>query len=159
MERVDLQKLTPAEQIGGEDAEETAQLKAMLRDATDYLRSFRWCPPIDRIYLGRGVGGVVAVFLFHFSNPIQDNDEWLWVVVGDLPTAYLVLDQAGDPASALEMYCQLMDQWAKAVLEGRSLEDAFPVTAEPTPENAKSVLKRVNFIRTRLLPDWRGSGD
>ena len=151
--------LIPAEQIGGEDAEETAQLKAMLHEATDYLRSFRWCPPIDQVYLGCGVGGIVAAFLFHFSKPIQGGDEWLWVVVGDLPTASLVLDEARDPASALEVYCQLMDEWGEAVLEGRSLDDVFPVRAEPTPENARSLLKRVDFIRMRLLPDWRSKGD
>jgi hypothetical protein len=155
MEHIDLGKLTPAEQIVGEDAEETGRLQGMLRDATNYLRGFRWCPPIDRVYLGCGVGGVVAVFLFHFSERIQGTDEWLWVVVGDLPEAYFVIDDAGDPASALEVYCGLMDGWAKAVLEGKPLDDVFPVEAEPTADNARLLLKRLNFIRTRLLPGWR----
>jgi len=150
-----LKTLIPAEQIVGEDAEETRLLKQMLEDATGYLRRFRWCPPIDRVYLGFGVGGVVAVFLYHFREHVQGTDEWLWVIEGDLPAAYLVLDQAGDPASALEVYCRLMDDWARAVLEGRSLKEVFPVKAEPTPENAKNLAKRLTFIRTRLLPDCR----
>ena len=127
----------------------------MLRDATNYLRDFRWCPPIDRVYLGCGVGEVVAVFLFHLSEPIQGTDEWLWVIEGDLPTAYLVTERAGDPAFAPEVYCGLMEDWAKAVLEGQPLDDVFPVEAEPTPDNAQSLLKRLDFIRTQLLPDWR----
>ncbi|MEW6745506.1 MAG: hypothetical protein AB1486_22365 [Planctomycetota bacterium] len=154
---VDLEKLTPADRIAGEDAEETALLKEMLRDATDYLLGFQWCPPIDRVYLGRGVGGVIAVFLFHFADRIGDTDEWLWVVEGDVPTAYLVVDQARDPASALEVYCQLMDDWAKAVLDGRSLADVFPVQAEPTFDNATSLIRRLDFLRRRLLPDWRAT--
>ena len=155
--KVDLAKLTPAEQVSGEDAEETVLLREMLHSAKEYVQSFRWCPSIDRVYFGCGVGGVVAVFLFHFSERIGDSDEWLWVIEGDLPSAYLVLDQAGDPASALDVYCQLMDEWAKAVLERRSLEDVFLVKAEPTPDNAKNLMTRLNFIRTRLLPDWRAN--
>ncbi|MCX5647513.1 MAG: hypothetical protein NTX40_00205 [Planctomycetota bacterium] len=155
MRHVDLEKLIPAENIAGEDAEETRLLKEMLHNATDYLQGFQWCPPIERIYLGCGVGGVVAVFLFHFGQRIRGTDEWLWVVEGDLPTAYLVLDQAGDPVSALEVYCQLMDDWSKAILDGRPLDDIFPVKAEPTADNAKRLIKRLNFIRERLLPGWR----
>ncbi len=154
---VDLAKLIPAEQIAGADPEETGLLKEMLRGARAYMETFRWCPPIDRIYLGGGVGGVVAVFLFHFDGSIGGTDEWLWVVEGDLPSAYLVPDQAGDPASALDVYCQLMEEWTSAVLEGRALENVFPVQAEPTAENAKNLMKRTNFIRTRLLPRWRAN--
>jgi hypothetical protein len=154
---VDLKRLTPAEQIAGENAEETDLLKEMLQNATTYLRSFRWCPPIDRVYLGCSVGGVVAVFLFHFHEQIQGADEWLWVIEGDLPTAYLVLDRANNPASALEVYCNLMEEWAKAVLESRPLKDVFPVNTEPSTDNANNLLKRLNFIRTRLLPGWRST--
>jgi hypothetical protein len=152
---IDLKTLIPVEEISGEDAEETALLKQMLRNATEYLRRFRWCPPIDRAYFGCGVGGVAAVFLYHFREPIQGTDEWLWVVEGDVPTAYLVLDQAGDPATALEVYCRLMDDWAKGILEERPLKDIFPVGAEPSPENARNLVNRLDFIRTRLLPRCR----
>ena len=155
MPNLDLKTLIPAEEIVGEDGQETTLLKQMLEDATEYLQQFGWCPPIDRVYLGFGVGGVVAVFLYHFREHVQGTDEWLWVVEGNVPTAYFVLDKASDPASALEVYCQLMDDWAKAVLEGRSLKDVFPVEAEPTRKNAQDLAKRLSFIRTRLLPDCR----
>jgi hypothetical protein len=143
-QHVDLKKLTPAEQIVGEDAEETALLREMLQDATDYLWAFRWCPPIDRIYLGYGVGAAVAVFLFHFGERIQGTGEWLWVVTGDLPTACFVIDQAPDPASAPEVYCQLMEDRAKAVLEGRSYE------LEPCKG-------QVRFFRTFFRPNSASS--
>jgi hypothetical protein len=41
MHRADLDKLIPAERIVGDDAEDTELLQRMLREATDYLRSFR----------------------------------------------------------------------------------------------------------------------
>jgi hypothetical protein len=53
-QHVNLEKLTPAEQIVGEDGEDTRLLKEMLQEATNYLRAFRWCPPIDQVYQGNG---------------------------------------------------------------------------------------------------------
>jgi hypothetical protein len=155
MQPVDLDKLIPAERIVGDDVEDTELLQQMLREATDYLKSFRWCPPIEQVYLGCGVGGIVAVFLFHFRERIQGTDEWLWVVVGDLPSAYLVVDGADNPVAALEGYCGLMEDWANAVLGGKPLDDVFPVEAKATSDNAKLLLRRTDFIRTQLLPDWR----
>ena len=115
MPDVELEKMTPVEFMAGADAEESKHLQEMLRRARGYLRGFRWCPPIDRVYLGCGAGGVVAVFLFHFGEPVQGTDEWLWVVEGDLPSAYLVLDRASDPVSALEVYCELMEGWCRGL--------------------------------------------
>ena len=152
---MDLAKLTPAEDVAGEDAEETRLLRAMLHSAKQYIANFRWCPPVASVYYGGGVGGVVAVFLFHFDKRIGGCDEWLWVVDGDLPSVYLVTDQAVNPAAALDGYCQLMDEWAQAVIAGQPLNDFFPVKAEPTRENANSLMKRLNYIKTRMLPDWR----
>jgi hypothetical protein len=158
MRSIDLDKPIPAERIVGDDVEDTELLQQMLQKATAYLQSFRWCPPIEQIYLGLGVGDIVAVFLFHFRERIQGTEEWLWVVVGDLPSAYLVIDDADNSVAALEAYCELMEDWAKAVLEGKPLDDAFPVEAKPTPDNARLLLRRTEFIRTRLLPDWRDNG-
>ena len=97
------------------------------------------------------MGGVVAVFLFRI-DPAPPAEEWLWVVTGDLPSAYLVTDEAQTPAAALEGYCALMEDWATAVRSGAPLEDVFPVAAEATKENADSVVKRVNFVRNEVIP-------
>ncbi len=149
---ISLDRLTRAEDVVGEDAEETRLLREMLKRAKEYIASFKWCPPFDQVYFGCGVGGVVAVFLFRFRETIANSEEWLWVVEGDLPSAYLVLDRAREPTSALEVYCELMEEWAQAVLENRSLKDVFPVKAEPTTENANDLLKRLAFIRKQVLP-------
>jgi hypothetical protein len=150
---VDLSKLTPVEGIKGEDAEDTRLLKAIWGNAQKYVESFDWCPPVQQAYLAFGVGGVVAVFLFQFREKIGQTDEWLWVIAGDVPSAYLVLDQAQDPASALEVYCELMEDWARAVLDQSSLDDVFPVRAEPRPENAEGLLRRLAFIRAEVIPE------
>jgi hypothetical protein len=102
-------------------------------------------------------GWVVGVFLFHI-DPAPGVDEWLWVVAGDLPTAYLVTDEAPDPASALEAYCNLMSDWAEAVRAGRDLADVFPVAAEATLEHAEMLANRVSFLRARVIPSFSVGG-
>jgi len=149
---VDLKRVTPAEQIAGEDQSETRQLREMLHRAEAYLRSFKWCPPLAERFLGYGVGGVVAVFLFKLAEKINGADDFLWVVEGDVPSAYMVTDNAPDPASALAIYCDMMEEWANAVLTGSSLDEAFPVNAPATRENANMLLSRTQFIREKLIP-------
>ena len=101
---------------------------------------------------GVGVGGVVALFLFKFVRPINDIDRCLWIVTGDLPSAYFVTDQAREPASALKVYCKLMEEWAEAVINNKSLDDVFPVNVTPTIAHAEMLRARTIFIRDRILP-------
>jgi hypothetical protein len=149
---VDLTKLTPAAEISGEDSTETAILQEMLADAERYLGSFRWCPTISERYMGFGIGGVIGLFLFRLSRPIGGADDWLWVVVGDLPAAYFVVDRANDVKSALATYCDLMDDWINAIARRQPLDGVFPVAAEQTDENSRMLRSRIDFIRKRIIP-------
>jgi hypothetical protein len=138
--------------IVGDDAKDSALLRRMAADAQAYLESFKWCPPISSAYLASGVGGIAAVFLFEFLRPIHDTDDRLWVIVGDLPSAYLVVEIGDSPADAMERYCGLMEDWIAAVRDGTSLEDAFPVAADRTPESALVLEKRVAFLLAEIIP-------
>lgn len=141
--------------LTGEDERETEELHVMCKEAEEYLLSFGWCPPIKRRYFGGGVGGVVAVFLFEFSQHVDGQDNWLWVVVGDVPSTYLVTNGLDNPRDVLEEYCNLMREWADAVLEGSPLENVYPVSASATARNAKSLLSRIKFIRERIIPEMK----
>lgn len=147
----DLSRVTPLAQMQGDDQEDTDLLKAAQAEADAYVRSFAWCRGVKEVYFGAGVGGVVAVFLYRVDAPPR-VDEWLWVVVGDVPSAYLVTDRARVPAAALEVYCELMEGWIEAVRSGTGLDSAFPVAAQATPENADLLERRVEFIRKRIIP-------
>ncbi len=149
---VNLHGLTPTAQMTAENESELAELQEMLRRAETYLKSFEWCPTIQEKYLAIGIGGVLALFLFRFEHPVCDSDEWLWVVVGDLPPAYFVVDDARTAQAALTVYCELMDQWADAAAGKSSLEGVFPVQAPATPESAKMLRKRLRFIRDNIIP-------
>lgn len=147
--------LVPADLVKGEDDEETAQLIEMLQHARAYISGFDWCPPIAQVWLGLGVGGVIGVFLVKFKKPIANSDDdMLWIVCGDVPCAYLVTDNAKDAVSALDIYCDMMNEWIDAVENGDSLEDVFPVNAPADLEHSDLLRKRVTFIRTRIIPEF-----
>jgi hypothetical protein len=143
--------LTPVSRIIGEDEVDTKLLREMADRAELYLTSFKWCPPIAESFLGFGVGGIIAVYLFRLSAKIAGTDDKVWVVVGDIPSAYVVTDQAPDAISAIKVYCDLMDEWATAVLHGKTLQDVFPVAAAPTFDNASQLTSRIKFIREKLI--------
>ena len=127
----------------------------MLQEAKQYISSFDWAPPIAEVHMRIGAGGALAVFLVTFVRGIgPERDKHLWVIVGDLPSAYLVVDRASDAVAALSIYCELMEEWADAVLGGSSLDDVFPVDAPATRENAGMLLSRVGFIREKIIPEF-----
>ena len=74
------------------------------------------------------------------------------MVVGDTPSAYLVTDEAPDPASARRAYCDLMEEWASAVSAGKPLKGIYPVAAAPTKDNAEMLNRRMTYIRDHLIP-------
>ena len=152
MTAVDMKTVVPIAKIKGEDAEETALLKEQFARAQAYLTSFKWCNGIKESYFGDGVGKIVAVFLFRIDSP-EDVDEWLWVVTGDIPSVYMVTDDAATPALALEGYCELMEDWAAAVRgeDGLTLDDVYPVEAPATKANADDLDGRIAFIRKNIL--------
>lgn len=149
---MDIDKFQPTETMRGDDARETSLLRSMFAHAMAYLQGFDWCQPIVNSYLGFGVGEVIALFLFKFNPPIADGDEWLWVVVGDLPSAYFVTDEARTRKDALEVYCGLMESWSESVLRGTALDGLFPVNVSSSIEHAEMLRNRIRFIRDELIP-------
>ena len=140
-----------APDIKGDSDEDTELLLSMADDARAYLQGMKWCPSLRRLYLAFGIGGVVAVFLAELDPKSAHQDQFLWIVVGDLPSAYLVAESA-TPREALETYCALMADWIEAVELGRSLDEVFPVAANPTPEAAAQLRRRIKFLKERILP-------
>ena len=147
-------------EIIGESDDDTVALRHMSEEAISYITAHPWCPPIKAQYLAYGVGGVIGLFYFEFAFKINGIDDELWVVVGDLPSAYMVVDDRDDFLVALEKYCELMSDWAEAVCNDASaLESVFPVEAKPSVENADALLERIAFIRNEILIPEQLKGD
>jgi hypothetical protein len=149
------QGLTSVDEMRGDDLRDTHLLHAMLEEATSFINGFAWCGAVRRRWFGLGVGGVVAVFLFEIDAARPGVDERLWVVVGDLPPAYLVLDDAPTAHDALEGYVQEMSRWAEAARSGAPVDDLIPVNVAPSRENAELLLRRLSFLREHYLSSDR----
>ena len=145
-------KLTPIQSMKGDDPDDTRLLEDMAKEAKEFLSGFPWVTQIEDIYASEvAIGGIVAVFLFRIIPASSEIDEWLWVVVGDLPPAYLVTDSAPDGESALRNYIEEMTTWANAVSEGRDTDDLIPVNVPPTTDNAVQLMGRLDYISTEIL--------
>jgi len=139
--------VVPIEQMFGGDEEDIRLLRVMASEAQDYIQSFEWCKSVREAYFGDGFGGIVAVFAFRIEPARSEVDEWLWVVVGDLPPAYLVIDVCKTPSEALEGYIDEMQKWVELAKQGRSSKKVIPVNVSPTPENAELLEGRLKVLR------------
>ena len=154
---IDTSSFQDESKITGDDPEDTELLREMAAEARAYLEDYEWCPPIEKFHLASGIGGVVAAFLVQFEEVIEGTeDDALWVIVGDLPSAYVIVEPGDDGDAALSRYCGLMEDWAFNVLKGNSLDESFPVAAEATHENAEMLSQRIAFLRTEILESPEG---
>lgn len=149
---MNIQNFQRVPDIAGDDERDTALLREIASVAKEYITSFAWCPPLVAMYLAHGVGGIVGLFLAEFAQKIGGTDDKLWVVAGDLPSAYLVVEPEDSPAEALERYCELMEDWIAAVRDNGDFGEVYPVAAEPTVENADLLEKRVAFLLAEIIP-------
>lgn len=149
--RVDLSKVVPAARMKGESDDETVELQEMLEEASQYLQSFSWCAEILESFLGIGFPGMVSIFLFRIRPTRKETDEWIWIVIGDLPSAYITAEDAPNPASALDGYVGAMEEWVEAALTGKPTTDLIPVNVDPTPENARRLESRLQFLDREIL--------
>jgi hypothetical protein len=141
--------------IDYESKAEVERLAALRDDARRFLESLRWTPPITELILAFGVAPIAALFLARFERGIEgkgNGDTEVWVMVGDLPPAYFVVDECLQAGDALEVYCELMEDWADNVIAGADLSTSYPISVEPTIEHAHMLKGRIEFIREELIP-------
>ena len=119
----------------------------MLEEARGFLSTFNWCRRTEESYFGIGYADILAVFLFRISPACTGVDDWLWVVVGDLPNAYLVTEGNLTPELAVDGYVYEMSRWVEAAKDGRPVEDLIPVNVAPTQENAEALERRLRALK------------
>jgi hypothetical protein len=145
--------VVPVERMKGDDDEDTALLKEMFEQAKNYILSFSWCESIASSFFACGVGKIFAIFLFQISPARPDVDHWMWIVVGDIPPAYIPLEDCRTSREVFDTYIDGMKRWVQIVREGRDAtpEDRVPpVNVPATPEWAESLDGRLRSL-TRLI--------
>ena len=134
------------------EIEEIQSILGLYDEAREYLESFDWCVSTKKVWYDKdhGIYEKIGVFLFEIE-PLNDTvDDFIWVIVGDLPSVYL--DKSVTTGQeALETYCELMQEWADNIKSGKSLDECYPVPVDTTIENAELLSGRISFIRRELL--------
>lgn len=151
MGRITTTGMALADDIHDEDPQERSLLRERAREAREFITSFRWCRSLRKLWLAGGFSHV-AVFLAELENTAHPRDDQLWIVVGDLPPAYLVTDDSPDVKEALLSYVYEMRLWVEAARQGKSVRDCIPVNVEPTPKNALQLQSRLDFIENEYVP-------
>jgi hypothetical protein len=126
-----------------------------LNEAREFLKFYNWVADIELEFLGIGVDGILYVFLFKIKPSRVNVDTWIWVVVGDVPPAYLTCEDAKNPAEAIDAYLGAMEEWVVAAKIGSSVSALIPVNIPATLENAEMLEKRLKFIDDKILAALR----
>jgi hypothetical protein len=151
----DLKTVVPWDEFIATKPEDWQQMIALHDRAMRYLEFYSWCGKIKRQYVGIIRAGIVGVFLFEIEPKRADVDPWIWVIVGNLPSAYITVDECRTAAAALDGYIGAMEEWVDAAESGRSVADLIPVNVPATPEWADRLRRRLQFIDREILSDYR----
>lgn len=127
---------------------------ALLDEAKEYIQFYDWCENILEIYVGMIYSEIIAIFLFKIKTSREDVDEWIWVVVGDIPPTYLTIDICPNPGSALDGYIGAMEEWVEAASNNISVKNLIPVNVPATKKNAELLRNRLEFLDNNILIEF-----
>jgi len=124
--------------------------------ANVFLDSFAWASNRKNLWVADCIPGVLGIFLVELDPQGRDIDQYIWVVVGDLPPAYLSSEYAKSPKDALDGYMGEMLAWVEAVEKGEPTDELIPNNGAPTLANAKTLRSRLEFLGREILPHLQG---
>ena len=153
---IDMTKVFDVEAYKNTLAEDVNDFEQLLAEAKSEINFYDWCLRDLETYVGMFYAGVVGVFLFRIKPSSQMIDEWIWVVVGDLPPLYLTCEECPNAACALDAYIGAMQDWVEAAESGKSIDNLAPVNVPATPENAAKLKSRLAMLDDRILSRYEG---
>jgi len=122
-------------------------------EAKNYLLRHHWCKSILSGWLAVYWEGVLGVFLFEIEPSRSGVDKYVWIVVGDIPPAYVDVENGENPREVLESYVAIMRDWVDTVLQGESVEDCYPVEVPATKEYAEMLENRLDLLDTFIMEE------
>lgn len=152
--KIDFSKVTKLEAYLHGFITENKIFQTFLDEARSELEFYNWCKEIKETYVGMFFSEIIGIFLFKIAPCSDDIDEWIWVIVGDLPPAYLTVEDSPNPACALDSYIGAMEEWVEAVRSGESIQDLIPVNVAATAENADLLKNRLVVLDEEILSEF-----
>lgn len=134
-------------------------LEEAATNAIKFIEMHEWCHHVERCYFDRGFDHCRVFFVI--IQPLKNADESMFVIVGDLPPAYISSPDCVNGAQALDGYVGELQRWVKQFRETGSVTNCIPVLSSetfeeltPTDELARMIESRCAFIDERILPQW-----
>jgi hypothetical protein len=132
--------------------------KGFSREAREFLLAHSWCRTVRSLSLRKWVEGILALFYAEIEpEPGSGADEAVWVIVGDLPPAYLDVLSVPTAREALEAYIALLEEWVEAVRSGEPIDELMPIyhrhslaPVPPTLRFAEMIELRVKYLQDFL---------
>jgi len=128
-----------------------SELLILANKAQLFLMSHDWCKSILEGKFDRGWCYIVAVFYFVIEPTYTNVPITHWIIVGDLPSAYIDTDDNPNGACAIDGYVMEMEKWVDAVVAGESVEELIPVNVPPSMQYAIMLQGRLKTIREDIL--------
>jgi hypothetical protein len=159
---IDTTKMVRLGELAASEVDDSEELEQYGREATAFLQSHKWCGSIRQKYFDRGWAGILGIFYFKIEPASAAVDDEVWVVVGDLPPAYIDVKHCTNGAQALYSYVAAMREWVHQVKRGESVGEQIPVyyrfsrtEIEPTPEFADMLESRLKFVEEQIMPEFQ----
>jgi hypothetical protein len=147
--------LVSVAEIVGDHEHDTVLLRKMSEDAKHYISSFPWCDATLASYFGGGVGGIFAIFFLQIRPNRADVDPWIWIVVGDIPSAYLPISDCDSPSEVFRSYVRGMNKWVELTRKGQTgtpEQGVPPVKVPATPEWAEKLNQKLYGLTLAVKP-------
>jgi hypothetical protein len=131
---------------------------ALVLKVNEFLDKFKWASGRKNLWVADCIPGVLGIFLVELDPQGRDIDQYIWVVVGDLPPAYLSSEYAKSPKDALDGYIGEMMAWVEAVENGNPTDELIPNNGALTLANARALRSRLEFLGHKVLPHLPDEG-
>lgn len=156
---IDTSKMIPIQDISSAaDIEHRDEVIELAERAQAYIGSMSWCKEIVNGWLDYACGYIAGVFYFQILPAYPDVPSDIWVIVGDLPPAYMEAELCSNGCEAMELYIDGAQEWVDRVLEGRTIDDTvMPVNVPPEKKWAEELQGRLRFLREHILNDYEQS--
>jgi len=130
---------------------ENYEFVKLVNEAKSFLKNHRWCKEIEKQWFVANWDNLLTIFFFKIVPNSELADDHIWVVVGDLPTAYIDIESASNKAEVIQVYTEIMDDWVRCVKNGESVEDCYSINVPPKLEYAKMLDTKIQLIKEHIL--------
>lgn len=139
-----LDSLIDAEDLCGISSYESSVLQRYRQRARRFLQSFAWCSELRGERFAAGAAGIAGLFAMEVLVKGAAR-EWLWVIAGELPSAYVPISEAPSTRAAMTSYCAMIERWIADRERG-------PVGLEPTAASREHLQKQLSVLRGYVIP-------